>query len=160
MGRVERLAVFSGCCMDNRGELRFLTYRAGGDCMNVVDFISGKVTSSVGREAKIAAEGKILLRIVEGAAVALHRPTDESSAELLIPRPDLFQYSGGYGWGYGGSGPQNLSYAIVGKVFENEYLDKSALSDKAMQLLEKLVSGLSGDSEYDFPVSVIKRLLA
>ncbi|MBV6787630.1 hypothetical protein KWH02_21105 [Xanthomonas campestris pv. uppalii] len=50
---------------------------------------------------------EILLRIVEGASVALYRHDASSGTELLPSRRDLFDYEGGYAWGYGGTGPLN-----------------------------------------------------
>ena len=52
---------------------------------------------------------KILLRIVEKACIALYQADDDSDPELLPTRYDLFEYRGGIGWGYLGSGAINLS---------------------------------------------------
>lgn len=128
--------------------------------MKLEDYDFSRIEKPGVHTARIAAEAKVLLRIVEGAGVALYRPTDDSPAELLIPRPDLFQYTGGYAWGYSGTGVQNLCHAIVGKVYEFDQLDKGALYDKAVRLLELLVSVLPRDSDHDVSVSEIKRILA
>lgn len=55
-------------------------------------------------EAKSSAGGQFLLRIVEGAGVALYRHRGDGAAELVPTRMDLFEYPGGFGCGYGGSG--------------------------------------------------------
>lgn len=128
--------------------------------MKLEDYDFSKIEKPGVRTAKIAAEAKVLLRIVEGAGVALYRCTDDDDAELLIPRPDLFQYTGGYAWGYSGTGVQNLCHAIVGKVYEFDQLDKGTLSDKAMRLLESVVSMLPREAEHDISIAEIKRILA
>ncbi|ATS24106.1 hypothetical protein PK69_18005 [Xanthomonas phaseoli pv. phaseoli] len=104
----------------------------------------------------------ILLRIVEGASVALYRHKDESLAELLPTRRDLFDYDGGYGWGYGGSGPQNLAHAIAGRIFLLDGLDDKQLRERAWVILDKIISRpiLNTDSDHDLSVDSIKQLFA
>lgn len=99
--------------------------------------------------ARQADEGMYLLRILEGAPVALYRHRQGDTAEIVPTRRDLFQYDGGYAWGYHGSGPQNLSFALVGKLFQDKRLTNSELSDRALMLLEKVISGLDNAKEYE-----------
>lgn len=94
-------------------------------------------------------EGVYLLRFLEGAPVALYRHRPGQTAELVPTRQDLFNYAGGYAWGYHGSGPQNLSYALAGKLFQNHGLSHVELSTRAMMLLENIISRLDGQVEYD-----------
>lgn len=101
----------------------------------------------------------VLLRLVEGAGVALWRPCQDGQAELLRPRSDLFQHSGGYTWGYKGAGCQNLAYAIVGRVYEYDHLSPAELTEKARQLIEGMISGLNQDVEYTLDVTMIRRSL-
>lgn len=101
-------------------------------------------------------EAAVLLRLVEGAGVALWRSDKNNTPELLPPRPDLFQYRGGYAWGYKGTGCQNLAYAIVGRIYEFDHLSLSTLVEKAQQLVEGVISGLNQNAEYTLPVSHIR----
>ncbi|CEE27967.1 MULTISPECIES: hypothetical protein [Xanthomonas] len=102
----------------------------------------------------------ILLRIVEGASVALYRHKDTSTAELLPSRRDLFNYEGGYGWGYGGSGPQNLSHAIASRIFLLDNLDDQELRRRARVILDKVISqpSLNSETNHDVTVESIKQL--
>ncbi|WP_127170265.1 hypothetical protein [Xanthomonas euvesicatoria] len=88
----------------------------------------------------------ILLRIVEGASVALYRHETTRPAELLPTRRDLFDYEGGYGWGYGGSGPQNLAHAIAGRIFLLDNLSDKELQQRARVILDKVISRPSLDA--------------
>ncbi|KGK66395.1 MULTISPECIES: hypothetical protein [Xanthomonas] len=105
---------------------------------------------------------QILLRIVEGANVALYRHEPDSFAELLPTRRDLFDYEGGYGWGYGGTGPQNLAHAIAGRIFLLDGLDDNELRRRARVILDKIISRpiLDTDSEHDLSVATVKDLFA
>ncbi|MEB1432534.1 hypothetical protein [Xanthomonas campestris] len=102
----------------------------------------------------------ILLRIVEGASVALYRHKGTSTAELLPSRRDLFNYEGGYGWGYGGSGPQNLSHAIASRIFLLDNLDDQELRRRARVILDKVISqpSLNSETNHDVTVESIKQL--
>ncbi|MCU1710223.1 DUF6166 domain-containing protein [Xanthomonas hortorum pv. pelargonii] len=102
----------------------------------------------------------ILLRIVEGASVALYRHAEAGRAELLPTRRDLFNYPGGIGWGYGGSGAKNLSYAIAGKLFEMDNLSDNELRRRGDEILNHVISKstLDNDAEHDLQVDPIKQL--
>lgn len=102
------------------------------------------------------AGGLYLLRFLEGAPVALYRSRSDSHAEVVPTRRDLFNYVGGFGWGYSGSGAQNLSYAIVGKLFENDRLSRSELSSRALRLLENKISRLTNDQEYELTAEELR----
>lgn len=104
----------------------------------------------------------ILLRIVEGASVALYRHETTRPAELLPTRRDLFDYEGGYGWGYGGSGPQNLAHAIAGRIFLLDNLSDKELQQRARVILDKVISrpSLDAASDHDVPVDTIKQLFS
>ncbi|MFI3014239.1 hypothetical protein ACH7BS_24335 [Klebsiella aerogenes] len=102
-------------------------------------------------------EAAVLLRLVEGAGVALRRSHKDITPELLPLRPDLFQYSDGYSWGYKGSGCQNLANAIVGRGYEFDNLSPSAPGEKAWLLLEGMISGINKDVEYTLDLSAIRR---
>ncbi|APP87381.1 hypothetical protein ABQZ99_021115 (plasmid) [Xanthomonas hortorum pv. vitians] len=101
---------------------------------------------------------EILLRIVEGAGVALYRHDASSGAELLPSRRDLFDYEGGYAWGYGGTGPLNLSHAIAGRIFLNDIKDANELSRRARIILDKVIIQLDGDTEHNISLASIKEL--
>jgi len=100
---------------------------------------------------------EILLRFVEGAGVALYRHEPSQSAELLPTRGDLHAYTGGYTWGYGSAGAMNLSFAIVGKVFEFKGLSKPEFTRRARALLDKVISKLDPQSEHDLTVDALKQ---
>ncbi|REC93358.1 hypothetical protein C8D72_3402 [Kushneria indalinina DSM 14324] len=99
-------------------------------------------------------KGTILLRIVEGAPVALYRHDENGSAELLIPRYDRFQYEGGFEWGYGGTGPQSLSHAIAALVYPAVFVP-GAQAEKAQLILDEVVSRLPRGVEMDLAVDQI-----
>jgi len=101
---------------------------------------------------------EILLRFVEGAGVALYRHDESQGAELIASRRDLYDYSGGYAWGCGGAAPVNLSYAIVGKVFEFEGFHKKELQRRAGLLCTAVIQKLEPGLEYDLPVEALKSL--
>ena len=111
--------------------------------------LSDFVTNNSAAAAHVEDEGVYLLRFLEGAPVALYRHRPGQTAEIVPTRHDLFNYAGGYSWGYHGSGPQNLSYALAGKIFQNERLSHSELSMRAMMLLENIISRLDGRIEYE-----------
>lgn len=101
---------------------------------------------------------EILLRIVEGARVALYRHEPTNCAENIPTRYDLFRYDGGYGWGYGGSGANSLSFAIAGKISEFENLSNGQIADRARRILENVVSKLDGDKEHALSVAALKEI--
>lgn len=101
---------------------------------------------------------EILLRFVEGAAVALYQHDASQRPELIPSRKDLYAYSGGYAWGCGGVGPVNLSFAIVGKLFEFDGFYKPELSRRARVVLDEVISKLDAESEHDLPVEKLKQL--
>lgn len=101
---------------------------------------------------------EILLRFVEGAAVALYQHDASQRPELIPARNDLYAYSGGYAWGNGGAEPVNLSFAIAGKLFEFNGFFKPELSKRARVLLDEVISKLDPQSEHDLPVEKLKRL--
>lgn len=102
--------------------------------------------------------------------MALYRHEPDRRAELLPTRRDLFNYEGGYGWGYGGSGPQNLAHAIAGRIFLLENLSDKELQQRARVILDKVISlptldtdsdtdsDSDSDSDHDVPVDAIKQL--
>lgn len=105
-------------------------------------------------------ESQFQLRIVEGAGVALYRHRDNTTAEIVPTRMDLFKYPGGFGWGYGGSGATNLSYAIASKLSEHENLEADELHRRARLVLDHVISdpALDVDSEYNLSAEAIAGL--
>ena len=101
---------------------------------------------------------EILLRIVEGARVVLYRHDPKNRAENVPARYDLFRYDGGYGWGYGGTGANSLSFAIAAKISELENLSNGQIADRAKRILEKVVSKLDGDQEHTLSVASLKEI--
>ena len=101
-----------------------------------------------------------LLRIVEGARVLLYRHNAGGAAELVPTRMDLFKYPGGLGWGYGGSGAVNLSYAMAAKASELDTEAPEEITRRAQLVLKHVVSlpSLDSDSEHDLSVEAIKAL--
>ncbi|WP_316933334.1 DUF6166 domain-containing protein [Pseudomonas syringae] len=102
---------------------------------------------------------QILLRVVEGAGVALWRSSPAGQAELLPTRRDLFQYEGGYSWGYKGEGCKNLAFAIIGRVYECDDLSSEDMYEKAMKLVETLIPALQQQMNHDLSVTVIRKVL-
>lgn len=105
------------------------------------------------------ATASILLRIVEGAGVALYRNKPDGGAENLPTRRDLYQYEGGYSWGYKGSGAVNLAHAIAGRIYEYDGLSPAELCDKAYLIVELVVSKLKQNEPADLNVTEIKQLV-
>lgn len=99
---------------------------------------------------------EILLRIVEGARVALYRHDPSGPAENIPTRYDLFRYDGGYGWGYGGTGANSLSFALAAKLSELENLDAERIAERARRLLDGLISQLDGGLEYTLSVQALR----
>ena len=102
--------------------------------------------------------GEILLRIVEGARVALYRHDPQGHAENIPTRYDLFEYEGGYGWGYLGTGANSLSFAIAGKLADIEEESSGQIADRARRILEQVVSKLDGESEHTLPVAMFQEI--
>lgn len=101
---------------------------------------------------------EFLLRFCEGAAVLLYRHEPHAQAENVPTRVDLFEYPGGYAWGYGGSGPNALSHAIAGKLFELVPLSRNELAERASVILKMVVSHLEGATEHTIPLSRLAAL--
>lgn len=101
-----------------------------------------------------------LLRIVEGACVLLYRHRPGGAAESVPTRMDLFRYPGGLGWGYGGSGALNLSYAIAAKASELDACTPQELERRVQLVYTRVVSqpSLDGESEHELSVEAIKTL--
>ncbi len=104
---------------------------------------------------------KILLRFVEGAAVALCQSEENTlcrgennSVELLPTRYDLYPYHGGIAWGYTGSGPTNLAYAIAARIFE--YEANPDFDSYSSKIKENLLATLDQDKEYDLTSEMIR----
>ena len=89
---------------------------------------------------------KILLRKVEGASVALIQ-NEGNAAEILPTRYDLFQYRGGFSWGYKGSGVRNLAYAIGARL--SERTTQVDIEEIVEILIEDILSQLDGDRNHD-----------
>jgi mannitol/fructose-specific phosphotransferase system IIA component len=92
---------------------------------------------------------KILLRIVEGAGVALVKTCDDSEAELLPTRYDLYQYRGGIAWGYKGSGVTNLAYAIAARLTEDMHHEDVNVAFVAEAILNNVLCYLDENAEHD-----------
>lgn len=92
---------------------------------------------------------KILLRIVEGACVALVKASDDSEAELLPTRYDLYQYRGGIAWGYKGSGVTNLAYAIAARLTEDMQDNDVDVGFVANAILNNVLCHLDENAEHD-----------
>ncbi|WP_275286843.1 DUF6166 domain-containing protein [Halomonas elongata] len=95
--------------------------------------------------------GMLLFRFVEDAPVVLYRHCDDSAAQLVIPRYDRFQYEGGFAWGYSGTGPQCLSHALAALIYPAIHVREDQ-AEKAIEILDKVVSRLPADEEMDLPV--------
>jgi hypothetical protein len=121
-----------------------------------------RVASDAAPEGKadLHENASILLRVLEGAGVALYRHSAGTAAELLPTRRDLFQYQGGYAWGYEGAGATNLAHAIAGRIYEFDGLDAAELTLRANRIVEVLLARLNRDSPADLKVSEIKRLVS
>lgn len=89
---------------------------------------------------------QVLLRIVEGASVALVCDVEHSNPEMLQTRYDLFNYRGGVAWGYKGTGVQSLSYAIAGRLLEE--FPEMDIHVAARAILDNLLSNLAKDKEH------------
>lgn len=102
--------------------------------------------------------GEILLRIVEGARVALYRHDPKRHAENIPTRYDLFKYEGGYGWGYSGSGAKSLSFALASKLSELERLSTEQLENRVRRILEYVVDKLDSEREHTITVYALRQL--
>lgn len=124
--------------------------------LNDFDFSKARHVEGSDPAAGWKMNGTILLRIVEGAPVALHRVDSDSDAELIPARNDIYAYRGGYGWGYKGSGPASLSHAIAALAYPALW-DASDIAEKASEILEQVVSRLDRGKELDLPITEIYR---
>ena len=89
---------------------------------------------------------QILLKIIDGASVALVCDDENSKPEMLQTRYDLYRYRGGVAWGYKGSGVQSLSYAIAGRLSED--VRDIEVHRAAGEILDNILSKLEGDQEH------------
>lgn len=103
--------------------------------------------------------GRILLRIVEGAWVALWQSSNNSTPEILLQRGNLYSTTSGYAWGYKGSGCKHLAFAMVSVIYEHDRLEPAELSERAYKLVEGMISGLNSELPYDLPVAMIRKNL-
>ena len=96
-----------------------------------------------------------ILRIVEGCPVVLYRDNPSGNACLLEQRRDLFEYSGGFAWGYGGTGPLFLAISILAHHLGEDVIPTDEQRKKMLSLLEMLPS----NSEHDIESSKLVTLL-
>lgn len=101
---------------------------------------------------------EILLRIVEGACVALYRHEPKGKAEAIPARGDLYDYSGGFAWGGTGPAHMNLSCAIVGKLYGFGGHHRKELTRRARILQEQVLAKLDANTGHDLPVAIVKAL--
>lgn len=101
---------------------------------------------------------EILLRFVEGAAVALYRHEPRGHAELIPTRGDLYDYSGGFAWGGNGPAHINLSCAIIGKLYGLDGYHRKELARRARILREQMLTKLDAKAQYDIPIERLKAL--
>jgi hypothetical protein len=95
----------------------------------------------------------ICLRMVEGTGVAIYKHDGPRGPGDGIPaRYDLFPHPGGFGWGYPGSGPQSLAWALAAKLFPE--LPKEELALRKDSVLQYL-SSLAEDDPHDVPVDAL-----
>lgn len=97
----------------------------------------------------------VLLKIVEGARVALIKYST-SDPEILPTRYDLFQYRGGIGWGYKGSGVRNLAFAIAARLQEDLFDHEFDVNNAAEVLIQDVLSQLEQDAEHQLDMSELK----
>ncbi|WP_337024605.1 MULTISPECIES: hypothetical protein [unclassified Pantoea] len=121
------------------------------------DFDFSKVNRNPGKPTENTA--RILLRIVEGAGVALWQSRSDATPEVLIQRGNIYPTTSGYAWGYKGEGCKHLAFAMVSVIYEFDRLEPSELSDRAYKLVEGFISGLNGEIPYDLPVAFIRKTL-
>ncbi|WP_040360289.1 DUF6166 domain-containing protein [Capnocytophaga gingivalis] len=119
------------------------------------DFSRVKVNPGPPTENK----ARILLRIVEGAGVALWQSDPESTPTILIQKGNLFPSPGGYTWGYKGGGCKNLAFAMVTVIYQDDHLEKAELSERAYKLVEDYISVLQQDQPHDLSVAYIRKFL-
>ncbi|HJR73230.1 MAG TPA: hypothetical protein VJ806_06285 [Luteimonas sp.] len=101
---------------------------------------------------------EILLRFVEGASVALYRHEPRGQAELVPTRGDLYDYSGGFGWGRPGPAQRSLSCAIVGKLYGLSGYHRKELARRARILEEQVLAKLDAKTAYDMPLDALKAI--
>ena len=123
----------------------------------LADFDFSRVEINPGKPTENTA--KILLRIVEGAWVALWQYSPDSTPEVLIQRGNLFPTTSGYAWGYKGEGCKHLAFAIVSVIYEFDRLEPAELSERAYKLVEGMISSLNAELPYDLPVALIRKNL-
>ena len=86
-----------------------------------------------------------MLRVLEGTPVVLVKPKDSEEANILEPRPDLYTYSGGFAWGYAGTGPQFLCASILG----HHLCGRSPTGTEREMLLRKIVEVFPRGSAFE-----------
>ncbi|GAB3742223.1 hypothetical protein GCM10028794_28500 [Silanimonas algicola] len=101
----------------------------------------------------LTANRYICLRMVEGTGVAIYKHDGPRGPGDGIPaRYDLFPHPGGFAWGYAGSGPQSLAWALAARFFPE--LPKDELALRKDSLLQ-FISSLSEDDSHDVPVDTL-----
>lgn len=125
--------------------------------LTLADFDFSKVKRNPGKPTENTA--RILLRIVEGAGVALWQSRPDATPQVLIQRGNIYPTISGYSWGYKGEGCKHLAFAIVSVIYEYDRLEPAELSERAYKLVEEFISGLNGESPYDLPVAFIRKTL-
>lgn len=98
----------------------------------------------------------IALRTIEGTRVAFIKYDGTSGEALSIPT-DIHRYTGGFEWGYAGSGPQALSAAIAAKVLPE--LDPAMIRAAASVILESIRYLDSDQDSHDIPVKLLRSLV-
>lgn len=124
--------------------------------LNDFDFSKARHVEGSDPTAGWKMNGTILLRIVEGAPVALYRTASDSDAELIPQRYDIYTHRGGYEWGYKGAGPTSLSHALAALAYPTLW-DARDIAEKAGEILELVVSKLERRKELDLPITDIYR---
>jgi hypothetical protein len=97
----------------------------------------------------------IALRTVEGVRLAFIKHSRSEGEAISIPT-HIHRYTGGFEWGYAGSGPQALSAAIAARVFPE--FDSAAVRSAATLILE-VIRNLDPDQDsHDISVDAIRSI--
>lgn len=98
--------------------------------------------------------GEYSLRIVDGARVVTFA-SGGSMPEVLQPARNRYTYSGGYAWGYRGSGPQCLSWSLLSHFLGPEREPSQADFDCFLDYL----ASLDGDTGHVISTESLRHLL-
>lgn len=98
--------------------------------------------------------GEYLLIHVCNCPVVLYRDK-KGHVSPLDPRRDLYEYSGYFTWGYGGTAPRFLAFSILGHCLS----DRPPANEEASMLVEYLISRIDQNSDHEINAEMVVKAL-